>query len=145
MRHGFHSLMSTALLVLAAGCPAGDGAATDGDPSTTGSPTGSPTSMTGSDGDATGGATDPTGGAIGPSAQCRIVNLVPGLTLDLWGADEDHAPVLIAEGIAPETVSEYLTCPLNIYSMNPEFVLVPAGEVVEPTPTWETDAGAKPD
>ncbi|MDC0668076.1 hypothetical protein POL58_10025 [Nannocystis sp. ncelm1] len=137
--------MSAALLLLAGGCPAGEGASTDTDPSTSAAPTGSPTAPTDSDSDPTGGATDPTGGAIGPTAQIRLVNLVPGLTFDMWGADEDFMPVLIAEGIAPETASDYIDVPVNPYTMDPGFVLVPAGEVIEATPTWQTDAGAKPD
>lgn len=107
---------------------AGD-AATAGDPSTLTNP-----SFTddGSDDDG-------SGGELGPTARVRIVNLVEGLELTAWGRDTDFNPVVIAEGLAYATVSEYIDAPLSELTMHPELVLVPTGEVVEDVPTWQVD------
>lgn len=90
-------------------------------------------------------AADTGSGEIGPVARIRLINLVPGQSFDVWGADVDHDPVLIASGIAPESVSEYLDAPLNSFTMHPELVLMPAGEAPENVATWEVDNGMGPD
>ena len=111
------------------------------DPSATGEHTATGGHTTTTDGS----PTDGTGGASGSTAKIRVVNLVQGLTFDVWGADADHSPVLVAQGLGFETVSAYFDAPLNEFTMHPEFVLMPAGEVPDDVATWEVDNSSGPD
>lgn len=90
-------------------------------------------------------ATHGTGGELGPTAQVRIVNLVEGMTFDVWGADADFSPVMVAQDLAFETVSDYFDAPLNEFTMDPQIVLLPAGEVPEDVATWQVDNSSGPD
>jgi hypothetical protein len=83
---------------------------------------------------------DDSAGELGPTARVRIVNLVDDVTFDVYARGTDSDPVLIAEGLAFESISDYLDVPLNELSMEPEFVLMPAGEAPGDGPTWQIDA-----
>lgn len=85
------------------------------------------------------GAADGTGGALGAVARVRVVNLVPGTSFDVWGADVDHAPVRIASGLGFATISDYIDTPINTFSGDPELVLMPPGEAPDDVPSWEID------
>jgi len=95
---------------------------------------------TGADTGATGG-----NGTLGPTAQVRVVNLVDGVTFTAWGADTDFNPVIVHDELAFETVSDYFHAPLNEFAMDPEIVLMPAGEAPHDGSTWQIDNSSGPD
>ena len=78
-----------------------------------------------------------TAGQLGPTARVRIVQLVPGVTFDAWGADSNYQPVRVGQNIVYETISDYLNVPLDKVSMDPAFVLLPSG-VVPAGASWQT-------
>ncbi|MBC8071775.1 MAG: hypothetical protein IAG13_25845, partial [Deltaproteobacteria bacterium] len=107
-----------------------------GDPSTAGDPSsvGDPSSAS-----VDTSAGESGSGELGPTARVRVINLVEGLEFTAWGADTNFDPVVIADGLTYASVSEYFDAPLNELSMEPQIVLVPAGEPVENTSTWQID------
>ena len=82
-----------------------------------------------------------TAGQLGPTARVRVVQLVPGVTFDAWGADSNYQPVRVGQNIAYETISDYLNVPLDKLTMDPSFVLLPSG--VTPTgASWQAVGAA---
>jgi hypothetical protein len=133
-------LPSLGLLVcVAAACPEGGGGGSTAVETGSSSETGAPTTGEPTTGEPT------TGGAVGPSAQVRIVNLMPGVTFDAWANDTDKSPVLVAQGLAPETISAYFNAPVNEVTMQPEIVLLPAGEIPADDSFWQVNASVGPD
>jgi hypothetical protein len=129
-------LLASSLLLVASAC--GD----DADPSTDdGASSPSDTSA----GDPSTSAGESGSGELGPTARVRVVNLVQGVELTAWGADTDFNPVMITEGLAYASASDYFDAPLNAFTMHPEVVLVPTGEVVENVATWQVDNSMGPD
>ncbi len=135
-------LMRHALLLLGAlsifGC--GNGG-TDG--------SGGSTSATGPTSAAHGATTTTTtgggSGVLGPAAKVRIVNLVPGLTFDAWGADTTKKPLDVKTGIAYGAISDYFDAPLDPFTTNPTFVLLPTGVMPDTTAFWQINASMGPD
>jgi len=70
-----------------------------------------------------------TAGQLGPTARVRVVQLVPGVTFDAWGADSNYQPVRVGQNIAYETISDYLLVPFDKLSSSSSFVLLPSGEM----------------
>jgi hypothetical protein len=84
-------------------------------------------------------------GVLGPSAKVRIVNLVPGLTFDAWGADTTKKPLNVKTGIAYGAISDYFEAPLDPLTSNPTFVLLPTGVMPDTTAFWQINAAMGPD
>lgn len=78
-------------------------------------------------------------GELGPTAQVRVVNLVDGVTFAVWGADTGFSPVLVSDDLAFASVSDYFDAPLNEFTMDPQIVLLPVGEVPDDVATWQVD------
>ena len=121
---GFVGLALCALAAVGGGC--GSGASS---PHGTG---GAPGGLGGAGGGSSGG------GQLGPTARVRIVQLVPGVTFDAWGADSKYNPVRVGQNIAYETISDYLNVPLDMFTMDPTFVLLPSGEAPAANASWQT-------
>lgn len=127
MQSTFHRTLGLALGLLAAsacgddtsGSPRDDaGIVGDGDGDGTCEGEGS------DDGDAgTGGL-----GSLGPTARVRVANTVPGSSFDAWAANTSRCPVRVAQSIPFGAISDYFEVPVNAFSQDPEFVLLPSGE-----------------
>lgn len=142
MSRRLREVLAGSLILALVGCgdddpsASDDGAAasTDGADDTGGGPSSA-------DASGSGGAS----GELGPTAQVRVVNLVDGVTFAAWGADTEFAPTMIADGLAFETISEYLDAPLNEFTMDPQIVLLPTGETPDDVATWQVDNSLGPD
>ncbi len=77
-----------------------------------------------------------SGGQLGATARVRVVNLVKRVSFDAWGADTKSNPVRLGQNIAYETISPYLDVPLNQFTMEPTFVLLPSGEAPAAGASW---------
>lgn len=93
------------------------------------------------DGDGDADAGSQGSGSLGPTSRVRVANTVAGLSFDAWAADTSRHPVRVAQDLTFGTISDYFEVPINAFSQDPEFVLLPSGE--QPADTnWQVVSGA---